>query len=258
MTPLIEIENLSVGFFRKEVLANVSFKVREGSVCVFLGPNGAGKSTLLRTLVGLMKPLSGAVRLSSKDAHTISEKERAHLIAWIPQDESTEFGWLAEEYVALGRVAKNQSLLETATDREMVQVAMEQTSSLDLVGHSITEMSGGERQRVRLARAIAQETPILALDEPSTHLDIHHQLELLSLLARFKSQGKTILVSMHDINQALQIGDQFVVVHSHEVHVFASATDLLKSKMLETAFGVRFRQIENGVLVVEPLSSITS
>jgi iron complex transport system ATP-binding protein len=257
MTPsikssFIEARNLEVGFQKKQVLKGVSFSISAGSICVLLGPNGAGKSTLLRTLVGLMKPLAGEVLFESKNSNQLSDQDRAQLIAWIPQDESTEFGWRAEEYVALGRVAKNQSLFETADDLKMVETALEQTSSLDLKGRSITEMSGGERQRIRLARAIAQETPILALDEPSTHLDVGHQLELLALLKQFRSQGKTIVVSMHDLNQALSIGDQFLLVSSQKVQIFLSKYELIKSNELSVAFGVKFQQIpsENHPLII--------
>lgn len=134
MTPLIEAKNLEVGFPSKTILKEVSFEVSQGSICVLLGPNGAGKSTLLKTMVGLMKPLKGEVQYKNDSIHRFTDHQRAQCIAWIPQDESTEFGWLAEEYVALGRVAKNQSLLETLEDRQTVETALEQTSSVNLKG----------------------------------------------------------------------------------------------------------------------------
>ena len=190
----------------------------------------------------------------------MSDSVRAELISWIPQEESFEFGWKAEEYVGLGRVAHNHTLVETSEDVDAIRSAMELTDCRQLVGRSILEMSGGERQRVRLARAIAQETPVLAMDEPTSHLDIAHQWEFLAKCELLRQAGKTLVISLHDVNQAISLNAEYLLVSPRSVQHFETSDSLIRSEALTSSFGVHFEALSSadGRTVLVPRTAVSS
>jgi len=257
---LIEAVSAGIGLHQCELLEQVSFLIKPSSICVILGPNGAGKSTLLRTLVGLIPPLNGEIMYQGRNIHRMSDSVRAELISWIPQEESFEFGWKAEEYVGLGRVAHNHTLVETSEDVDAIRSAMELTDCRQLVGRSILEMSGGERQRVRLARAIAQETPVLAMDEPTSHLDIAHQWEFLAKCEVLRQTGKTLVISLHDVNQAISLNAEYLLVSPRSVQHFETSDSLIRSEALTSSFGIHFETLTSadGRTVLVPRTAVSS
>ncbi|MFO0046487.1 MAG: ATP-binding cassette domain-containing protein, partial [Armatimonadota bacterium] len=160
----------------------------------------------------------------------------------------------------LGRVAHNHTLVETSEDVDAIRSAMELTDCRQLVGRSILERSGGERQRVRLARAIAQETSVLAMDEPTSHLDIAHQWEFLAKCELLRQTGKTLVISLHDVNQAICLNAEYLLVSSRSVQHFETSDSLIRSEALTSSFGVHFETITSadGRTVLVPRTAVSS
>jgi ABC-type cobalamin/Fe3+-siderophores transport system ATPase subunit len=238
LSETLTTQNLTVGIGGHEVAKCDDLSLGPGKVLVLIGKNGSGKSTFLRTIGGFLKPISGEVAFYGKRQ---SEIQVEKIAAWLSQEEHLEFSWSVGEYVALGRIAHNAGLLLTKADNSAVEQALSETDAEKLIGRSMNELSGGERQRVRLARALAQETPIILMDEPTTHLDIDHQIQILWLVDKLAKQGKSIIVSLHDVVQAKQIGTQFLMFRDK----LAQKADSLDMKMLEQTLGVQFEHLEN-------------
>ena len=227
----LSTKNLEVGISGHSIAACDDITLEPGQVLVLIGKNGSGKSTFLRTLAGFLKPIKGEVLFGS-DKHVETEK----LIAWLSQEEHLEFAWTVREYVSLGRIAHNSGLVLTPQDENVVDEALNQADANNLSERFMNELSGGERQRVRLARALAQETPIILMDEPTTHLDIEHQIQILLLIRKLAAQGKTIIVSLHDVVQSERVGTKFLLFANGQ----ADLCDQLNAKMLEQTLGVQF------------------
>ena len=235
----LSIQNLTVGIAGHEVAKCDDITLRPGNVLVLIGKNGSGKSTFLRTIASFLKPIKGEITFGDQRQ---SEVKIEKIAAWLSQEEHLEFSWTVTEYVSLGRIAQNAGLLLTPEDELAVQMALAITDSENLAQRFVHELSGGERQRVRVARALAQETPVILMDEPTTHLDIEHQIQILRLIEKLASQGKTIIISLHDAIQAKQIGTQFLMFSCK----VATKSDDLNKELLERTLGVRFEQFESG------------
>ena len=240
-SPALETKNLEVGIGGHSIAKCQDISVAAGQVLVLIGKNGSGKSTFLRTLCGLLKPIDGEILFHAKPQREVSVEKTA---AWLSQEEHLEFSWTVWEYVSLGRIAHNSGLQLTKQDEAVVNEALAQTDSESLSGRIIHELSGGERQRIRLARALAQDTPLILMDEPTTHLDLEHQIQFLQLIEKLAQQGKSIVVSLHDVFQAKHIGTQFLLFKSQFAKSVAS-TGALTKELLEETLGVRFEQFEN-------------
>lgn len=220
----IVIRDLSFSYSPAEpVLENVSLSVARGSFTGILGPNGAGKSTLLKLLSRWYKPDCGEILIGDTSSSAMGHRELARKLATVEQEQRFSTDITVRELVALGRLPY-QSLLsaESEADREAVALALAQCGLQDLSHRPLSTLSGGERQRARLAMALAQDAGILALDEPTTHLDIKHQLELLTLLEGLKQQGLTVLAVLHDLNLAALFCDYLILLK--EGRVFATGT----------------------------------
>ncbi|CAN5370621.1 ABC transporter ATP-binding protein [soil metagenome] len=230
---LLEARDLACGHRGRAVLSNVSFTIEEGERVALLGPNGAGKSTLLATLVGTLRPLAGIVTPSGPP------KEMARRIAYVPQEEFPAYPFTAREVVTMGRLAMGDGLHDTPEDREAAETAMREGDCLGLADRPVTELSGGERQRVLIARALAQGTPLLLLDEPTSHLDAPHQVALLGWLA-----GKTIFAALHDLNLAAAGFPRTILVGNGVVVNDGPTRDVLMSKDLDDLYGMPFDRFE--------------
>ena len=239
VSPTLTTRGLEVGISGKPVAKCDDLTLEPGKVLVLVGKNGSGKSTFLRTIAGLIKPIKGEVFFDGQPQNKVKIEKIA---AWLAQEEHLEFSWTVSQYVSLGRIAQNDGLNLTAKDNLAIQTALATTDCESLAERYYHELSGGERQRVRLARAIAQETPIILMDEPTTHLDIEHQIQILQLISRLIQDGKTIVISLHDTVQAKQIGTQFLLFKDH----VATVAEALNEKLLEQTLGVRFEQCETG------------
>jgi iron complex transport system ATP-binding protein len=234
--------NLVIGFQGQSIAKCVDFLLMPGEVLVLIGKNGSGKSTFLRTLCGILKPISGTVHFNNQPADsTRIERE----VSWLAQEEYQEFSWKSEEYVALGRIAQNSGLVMSLADRLAVEQAINDADCENLRSRNIRELSGGERQRIRIARALAQETPIILMDEPTTHLDIDHQIQILQLIKKLSSRGKSIVVSMHDATMASFIGSKFLLFREGKAELKGE----LNKELLEQTLDVPFEQFQNGMLV---------
>jgi iron complex transport system ATP-binding protein len=240
---MISAKGVSCGYGGKTVLENVTFTLGQSNVLVILGPNGAGKSTLLKTLAGLKRPLNGEVIVDGENIHDLNTTQRAQKIAWVSQSEKMEFAWTVEEYVMLGRSVRSAGFFQTIADKGVVRDCLMQVECADLAQRSILELSGGELQRVRIARGLAQESPLLMLDEPTAHLDIQHQADVLRLIHQLAEQGKNIVLSLHDLNQALALNAEYLVAHDQGCEFFAHREELEKTNLLNQVYKNSIEQI---------------
>lgn len=235
----VEIDDVTVALGGREVVRNASLTVEPGEVVGLLGPNGSGKSSLLRTLYHAVKPRSGAVRLDGGEIRNLSGRQVARSVAVMLQDPQTDFDLSVEETVLLGRVPHHASFgRDTADDLRIVADAMQRAEITDLGDRMVATLSGGQRQRVMLARALAQESPVLVLDEPSNHLDISHQHELMSTV---RNLGRTVIAALHDLNLASQYCDRVVVLSDGRVVAAGAPATVFTADLIRTVFGVDVR-----------------
>ncbi|MBB5917890.1 iron complex transport system ATP-binding protein [Nocardia transvalensis] len=219
------------------MLADVSFTVRTGETIGIVGPNGSGKTTLLRTLAGLLRPSHGTVFAEGADLHTLSPRQRARTVAVVAQDEHPPEDLRAGEVVALGRTpylppwGPGGPRERLAVDNALHAVGLD-----DFADRPVHRMSGGERQRVLLARALAQDTPLLLLDEPTNHLDVTHRLALLALA---RALDRTVVIALHDLTLADRYCDRVLVLHEGRAGALAPPESALTPDTLDAVFGVR-------------------
>jgi len=243
MSHLLECADLSCGYPGKTVLHDLNLQVKEGEVVALLGPNGSGKSTLLKTIAKSLAPQHGKIKINGDDLSALSYTEAAQRIAFVPQEEHSVFDFRVREVVMMGRIAHSKSVFDTPEDERIVEQAMEQTDCAHLAERSILELSGGEKQRVWLARAVAQQTQLLLLDEPTSHLDIAHQVSLLKLVRSLRDQDLAILIALHDLNLAAFVADRGVLLHEGKAILDDAMPTVLGSSMLEHVYGVEFERL---------------
>ncbi|HSL93236.1 MAG TPA: ABC transporter ATP-binding protein [Bacillota bacterium] len=237
----ILVQNLSFSYSATEpVLTNVTLSIASGSFTGILGPNGAGKSTLLKLLSRWYKPDSGEIRISGESTKTMNHRELARRIAVVEHEQRFATDITVRELVALGRLPY-QSLLseESEADRKAVELALTRGGLQELSERALSTLSGGERQRARLAMALAQDASILALDEPTTHLDIKHQLELLTLLETLKARGLTVLAVLHDLNLAALFCEELVLLREGQVYATGTVRQVLTAENIAAVYDCR-------------------
>lgn len=221
-------------------LAPATLEVGPGEMVAILGANGAGKSTLLRLMAGLLKPQRGRVELDGRPLDRLRRREVARALALVPQEVSVPFAFTVAELVALGRTPYVRAWRgETAADRAAVQRALAITETAPLAGRFYADLSGGERRRVALAMALAQQPRLLLLDEPTAHLDLHYQVALLELLCELNRGGLTIVASMHDLNLAAMYFPRVLLLRSGAVVADGRPADVLTAERLWEAFRAR-------------------
>lgn len=227
----IEVNQLTVGYDKKMIVKNLSMAVPEGKITALIGPNGSGKSTLLKALARILPPKSGEVLLDGRSIQQQPTKEVAQKIALLPQNSDPSLSLTVSELVAYGRFPYQKGFggLQ-AEDYRLMDWAMAATGVTHLRGRNIQSLSGGQRQRAWIAMALAQDTDILMLDEPTTFLDPAHQLEVMMLLEKInQEQGKTILLSIHDLNHASRFADCIFALKGGEL-VAAGTPELVLSE----------------------------
>ena len=244
---VLQADRLSVGYHDRTVIRDVSFDVRRGELCGLLGPNGSGKSTLLKALAGVLRPWSGRAELFGADVHALSPKTIARRVAVIPQGVSMLFPFTVDEVVAMGRHPHlGRFQREGPHDRQAVQRALEETDTAALAGRPVDELSGGERQRVVIARALAQEPELLLLDEPTTHLDINHQVEVFELLARLnRERGLTVLAISHDVNVCAEYCRRLMVLKDGRLVGDGAPAQLLTPALVRDVYGAPVNVLAN-------------
>jgi iron complex transport system ATP-binding protein len=236
---MIRCEQLRGGYRGKAVFGPLDLSVEMGSVVALLGGNGSGKTTLLKTLLGLRPPLSGAVFWHDRPLASLSLAERARLVAFVPQQHKVTFGLKVRDIVAMGSQAgliKGSSVAALAR----ADVALAQLKQSHLADKRITELSGGQQQLVLIARALAQQTPVLVLDEPVNHLDWGHQQRLLALIADLAAADRTILFSTHHPDQARQVAHRCVLLRAGQIKADGRCQDELTPKALTDLYQLDF------------------
>lgn len=243
MTATLQIDDVHVTLGGRAVLQGVDLTVRTGDFLTLVGPNGCGKSTLLRVLSGDLHPDRGTVLLDGKAHHSYGRRAVARRIAVLHQQLPRVPGVTVRQLVSHGRYAHRGmfSLLRSPQDASCHD-AMDRTGTLHLADRLVDSLSGGERQRVRLALALAQDAPILLLDEPTTFLDVGHQLEMLDLITALRQErGLTVVAVLHDLDQAGRYAERIVALSEGRIYADAPAPEALGPQLLHDVFGVRGR-----------------
>ncbi|TAI89606.1 Fe(3+) dicitrate ABC transporter ATP-binding protein FecE [Pectobacterium versatile] len=232
-------QNLTAGYGDKRILDGLSLSLPAGKITALLGPNGCGKSTLLKCFAKLLTPESGTIQLNGKPLSTFSARQLSRHLALLPQQHLTPEGITVRDMVAYGR-SPWLSLWGRLSpdDRQRVQLAMEKTHIVDLADKRLTDLSGGQRQRAFLAMLLAQDTPVVLLDEPTTYLDINHQVELMKLLHELNQAGKTVVTVLHDLNQASRYCDHLVMLADGRVIAQGSPREVMKPDLLQQVFSI--------------------
>ena len=237
----LQVEHLTAGYRREHmVLMDITFHLPEGELLAVLGPNGAGKSTLLRCLLGWLTPHTGSVRLRGRDLRSLSHRQRARELAYVPQFPPRSLGFSAGDVVLLGRYARMGWLgLPTSQDYHVARAAMEMTETAHLFDHPLDQLSGGETQRVAIARALAQQPGVMLLDEPTSHLDLRHQLRIGAMLQRVAHDWPMAIIwVLHDLNLAARFADRILVLHRGRAVALGAPVDVLKPALIEQVYGV--------------------
>jgi iron complex transport system ATP-binding protein len=231
-------ENLTGGYGKNAVIHDVSFEIKKGDFLGIIGPNGSGKSTLLRLMSRVLSPQKGRVMLEKMDIMHIDLKKLSQKIAFVPQDTLVNFSFTVEEIVLLGRIPHLRRLQhETKKDYAIAQRSMEITDTAGLKDKNINELSAGERQRVIIAKALAQEPMLLFLDEPTSHLDIGHQIQLLNLLKKLNTEGSlTVLIVLHDLNLASEYCDRIILLDQGRVFKEGEPKEVLTYQNIESVY----------------------
>lgn len=239
----LTLKDLSAGYGEAEILHTLDLEVPPGKITVIVGANASGKSTLLRTMSRLMTPTQGHVLLDGKSIHQTPTRDLARKIGLLPQSPIAPEGILVDDLVRRGR-HPHRGLFSrwTAKDEEAIESALAATRTADLADRSVDELSGGQRQRVWIAMALAQQTNILLLDEPTTFLDINHQVEILDLLIDLnRSRGTTVAMVLHDLNLGARYADHLIALADGKVHVSGAPEHVLTEDNVRAVFGVQGR-----------------
>jgi len=238
-TPHLHAEAITLRYDARTIVTDLSVAIADGSFSVIVGPNACGKSTLLRALSRLLIPSSGQVVLDGRGIGERPAKEVARRLGLLPQSAIAPDGITVADLVARGRYPHQSFLRQwSKADEQAVAAAMEATRVDGLATRPVDELSGGQRQRVWIAMVLAQETPILLLDEPTTFLDIAHQIELLDLLAELNAQGRTIVAVLHDLNQACRYASHLVAMKDGAIIAEGSPGAIVTAELVEQVFGL--------------------
>ena len=225
---------------KKEFIKDLTFNIEKGKITTILGPNGSGKSTVLSLLCGLNKVSAGEIIINDKNIKNMKYRDIAKEIATVHQQNTVPDDITVKELVAYGRIPHKKYFEKNAKDdEEIVEWALERTGLAKLQHKEVMSMSGGERQRVFIAMALAQKSKILFLDEPTTYLDIYHQIELLELIKELKEEtGLTIVMVLHDINQALTYSDNIMVMKNGQLIKIGKASEVLSMNLLNDVYNI--------------------
>lgn len=244
---MLTIENLSTGYNGKPILHGISLEIPQGAVVALIGPNGSGKTTLIRTISGILAPESGKMLYNGQDLTKMSVQERSRLISVVPQFRTLPPAFTVYEVVALGRTPYlNWFGITSGVDHQIVNESMAQTGLADLADRNIAELSGGEQQRVLLARALAQQTPVLLMDEPTAHLDMQYQVSFMENVHRLAHPSETeleagfekraVLVAIHDLNLLPRYADRVALMVKGRLVALGTPSEVLIPEILSEAY----------------------
>ncbi|MEW6095107.1 MAG: ABC transporter ATP-binding protein [bacterium] len=235
---MLEIKDLICGYDSKFFLKDINLRIEAGELVGIIGPNGSGKTTLLRAITRVLKPKKGTILFEKKDIWQMGYKELAKRIAVVPQD-FAGVGMSVEEFVLLGRIPhfERYQFLETKKDLEIAKRCMALTDTTKFKNQLIQELSGGERQLVVIARALTQEPMLLLLDEPTSHLDITHQVGILDLIKRLNKEfGLTVIMVLHELNLASEYCQRLVLINEGRIHKIGQPQEVLEYRIIEEVY----------------------
>jgi iron complex transport system ATP-binding protein len=238
--PVIEARNVNFSYAAKPVMGNISFAIDEGQVVAVIGPNGSGKTTLLKIINGTLFPDAGQMLIDGKETGRWQRKEIAQKVAIVPQETAMIFPFYAEEIVLMGRFPHlGRYSFEDKKDYKIVHEAMEKTDTLAFADRRFSELSAGERQRVLIARALAQEPKVLLLDESTVFLDLKHQSQFLALLRQLNTMQKlTVIFVTHDINLAAQNADRIILLYSGKIYAIGKPAEVITAANIKEVYDV--------------------
>jgi iron complex transport system ATP-binding protein len=236
-------EHLRLAYDGDDVVFDLSIAIPPGQITVIVGANACGKSTLLRALARLLKPKAGVVHLDGHDIHRLATKEVARRLGILPQQPTAPEGLTVADLVARGRAPHQQWFTQWSdADEAAVVTALEATATMDLATRPVDDLSGGQRQRAWIAMALAQETSLMLLDEPTTFLDLAHQVEVLDLLATLnESEGRTIVLVLHDLNQACRYAHHLIAMRDGAIVAQGPPAEVVTEALVEEVFGLAVR-----------------
>lgn len=244
--PLISTQDLAYGHPGQPLGYHVNFALGVGEVVCVLGPNGGGKTTLFRTLLGLLPPHQGHITLSAKPLADCTAPERARAMAYVPQASSATFAFTVRELVLMGRTAHLSLFARPgAKDLTATDAALAELNISHLADTPVTEISGGERQLALIARALAQQSPLLIMDEPTASLDFGNQALILNEICRLKAGGRSVLFSSHSPDHALQCADRALLLHQGNVLALGRPHDVITAANLKTVYGIEVELIQS-------------
>jgi iron complex transport system ATP-binding protein len=257
---MIKLDTVDFSYHQEKVLHNIQLSITPGEFVGLIGPNGAGKSTLLKLINRILRPTSGNIEVLNKPLASYTRKELARIMGYVQQNFSTVYNYLVMDLVLMGRFPYQRGwTFDSVTDRETAKKAMETTDCIHLREREFATLSGGEKQLVILASALAQEPDILLLDEPTAALDLKHQYHFYEILRRLQSrQQKTIISVTHDINLASQFCDRIIILKEGKIRVDGPVNEVLQAPLIEEIYGISVRVIahpENKLPVILPTLS---
>jgi iron complex transport system ATP-binding protein len=244
---MLKIQEVSVFYHQRQILFDVDLDVRSGEVVALIGPNGAGKSTLIRAVSGVIPIRSGNVHTNGDHFNTLSPIQRARYIATVPQAVMLPPAYTVWETVLFGRTPYLNFLGQfSEKDEERARFALERVHALDLLERRVGELSGGEQQRVLLARALCQSTPILLLDEPTAHLDLQYQVSLLELIHELAHKDKlAVMLALHDLNLAARYADRIALMVAGKIEAVGNPREVLQSEVISRAYCLPVQVVEH-------------
>ena len=247
---MLKIQNLSVNYGTRRILHDVSFEVQSGETLALIGPNGAGKSTLIRAVSGVIPITSGHVRTNGDDFASLSALQRARYVATVPQAVSMPPAYTVWETVLFGRTPYLGFLGQPSqNDEEIARQSLGRVSALPLADRRVGELSGGEQQRVLLARALCQSTPILLLDEPTAHLDLQYQVSLLELVHGLAHKDHlAVLIALHDLNLAAHYADRVALMVAGKIKAMGTPQEVLQPEIIQEAYCLPVQVIKHPFL----------
>ncbi|WP_457964186.1 ABC transporter ATP-binding protein [Arthrobacter sp. D1-29] len=246
---VLTARDLTLKYDQRCVVDGLTAEIPEGKVTMIVGANACGKSTLLRGLSRLLKPAAGSVTLDGKDIHSRPARELARTLGLLPQHPTAPDGITVRDLVGRGRYP-HQGFFRSWSEQDdaAVQRALEATDTLELAGRNVDELSGGQRQRVWIAMALAQETEVLLLDEPTTYLDLAHQVEVLDLVTDLnRRRGTTVAIVLHDLNLAARYADHVIAMKAGAVVALGAPGDVVTEELVREVFGLESRVIPDPV-----------
>lgn len=240
---MIDLNNITAGYNKVEIINNVNISFEQGTITTIIGKNGCGKTTLLKTAANLLKPLNGEIIIKGKNIKSISDKELAKQFSFLPQLRTvpniTVYNLVMHgRYPYLGFSRTPQKI-----DKLIVEQAIENMGLKEERNKNIQELSGGQRQKVYIAMVLAQDTDIIFLDEPTTYLDINHQLEILEIVKKLKKMGKTVVMVLHDLSSALSYSDKICLMEKGQIAIYDTPQVVFNSKEIDRIFKVSSEQV---------------